>query len=77
MAASARLEKPRDEGPRMSIVEAVEEARRRWGDGAGVVTIWKLEARCSVGRLVNGVFTIIGSGVTWERAFEEASHVST
>jgi len=57
----------------VTIQEAIEECRRRWGDRAAVcndeVSGKMLRA---VGELHEGTFVIRGRGATWEDALHEA-----
>ena len=54
----------------MTRKEAENEARRRWGNDAGV---WNLGPQYAVGVVVDGILERKGSGrLTWEAAFADA-----
>jgi hypothetical protein len=57
----------------VTSIEAVDEARRRWGEGAGIVNLGERVDRCAVGHFVEGFFVVLGKGATWEEAFRDVS----
>jgi hypothetical protein len=56
----------------VTAIDAIERARRQWGTTAGILNGDDPGARCIVGVLILGRFTLLGKGETWEDAFSSA-----
>lgn len=56
----------------MTASEAIREARRLWGDSAGITNVWEVGARCVVGCLLRGRFVALGEGASWDEALDAA-----